>query len=222
VLGSSASSTSQPPDVPWVRRRLLGWGKKHFRAFEWRHDRDPYRTLITEVLLKQTGAVRVGTVRDRLLERYPSPTHLGAAEPLELRALINALGFANQRTDQLIRLGTALASRRTIPRGIVPLMRLPAVGPYTAAAVACFAFGSPEPALDVNVARIIARVFALNAERGEARRSKAVKEASRHLVSGRNSRRLNWALLDLGATICRPVPRCRECPLASHCASRAL
>lgn len=212
-----ATTAGQLEAVAWMRRRLLRWGRAHFRDFPWRTDRDPYRTLVTEVLLKQTRAVQVRPVREALLRRYPVPRSLAEADPGDLSTLIRRLGFADQRVPQLGALGRALTKTGRAPRTVAGLLALPGVGPYTAAAVACFAFGHRAAALDVNVARIIGRVFGIAPEHGELRKNADVIRIASTMVHGGSPREINWALLDLGAEVCRPNPRCSACPVASRC-----
>ena len=207
----------KPVSVKWIRRRLLGWGREHFRPFSWRAERDPYRLLVTEVLLKQTTARQVASVRTEVLSRYPGAAELANAEPEELAADIHTLGFSRQRALGLQQLGSALVAMGRVPTTVDALRRLPAVGPYTASAVACFAFGRRQVALDVNVARIIARIFAIAPKRGELRKNAEVVRLASALTQGPSPREINWALLDLGAEICRPLPRCPACPLAQQC-----
>jgi len=215
----SPSDYPPPALVSSVRRLLLRWGREHFRSFTWRAERDEYRVVVTEILLKQTNADRVATVRDDLLSRYSDPTALAGAQQEQLAALIRPLGFANQRAAQLIALGSAIAALDVLPRTQEELQQLPGIGPYSAAAIACFARGQRVAVIDVIVGRVLARVFGITIERGELRRNPAVGRLANALVRGRPSaRQVNWALLDLAALVCRPRPRCRECPLAMHCA----
>jgi A/G-specific adenine glycosylase len=210
-------SSGRVKQVQWLRRRLLNWGKLNFRDFVWRSDRDAYRLLVTEVLLRQTNAGHVLRVREAFLSAFPKATDLCRASPDEVFGLIRGLGFGRQRADQLRRLGCAIVARNRIPTTARALADLPGVGNYTAGAVACFAFGRREPAVDVNVARIIGRLFDIRPERGELRKNSTVRRIAMEMVAGGAPRRLNWALLDLGALICRPTPRCTVCPLLDGC-----
>jgi len=199
-----------------MRRRLLAWGRSHYRYFPWREDRDPYRSLVTEILLKQTRADGVEAVRAKLLLTYPSARSLAEATPKDVETYIRKLGFGKQRAVQLHALGRALLDA-PVPRQRRTLAELPGIGPYAASATSCFAFGRREIALDVNVARIISRVFGLIPARGELRKNRQIIEAGQAIISGPRPRELNWALLDLGALLCRPRPKCDACPLSVRC-----
>jgi A/G-specific adenine glycosylase len=207
---------NDPGRVRWLRRRLFAWGRAHYRDFPWRRDRDPYRNLVTEILLKQTRADGVQRVRLQLLTKYPSTASLGKAPRREIEGLIAWLGFGHQRAAQLQALGRAL-QEAPIPHTPAKLARLPGIGPYAASATSCFAFGRREIALDVNVARIIGRIYGIEPARGELRKNKAVIRLGHSLIDGLNPRGLNWALLDLGALVCRPVPKCHQCPVQEGC-----
>lgn len=200
-----------------VRRRLLPWAQVNFRPYPWRGDRNPYRTLITEILLRQTNADRIPHVREKFLGSYPVADSLANATVKDIEAQIAILGFGKQRARQLSVLGHQLVALGNIPHNATDLMSLSGVGFYTANATACFAFGARTPALDVNVARIIARVFGLAPARGELRKNVTIKTLAHALVDGPRPRNLNWGLLDLGAAVCRPNPLCSRCPLSSIC-----
>lgn len=214
---TSSVEVGSAQHLRWLRRRLLSWGAANFRSYPWRQDRDPYRTLVTEVLLRQTNAARVESVRAKLLARYPDARRLSQASRRTISRIVSPIGFGAQRTPQLIALAQALQDVGHAPRTVAALNRLPGVGEYTAAAVACFVFGAREPALDVNVARIVSRVYGIHPRRGELRKNSAIKRAARRLVSGAGPRRVNWALLDLGALVCKPTPLCPVCPLLEGC-----
>lgn len=206
----------RPDDIRWLRRRLLIWGHEHYRHFPWRADRDPYRVLVTEVLLKQTRADRVGNVRASVFGDYPSAASLAGADTSALAKRIAILGFGRQRSEQLISLARAIDGQ-PIPRSPELLRTLPGIGDYSADATACFAFGKRTIAVDVNVARILGRVFGITLDRGELRKSPLIRSIGERVIQGAAPRRVNWALLDLGAAVCRPTPRCKECPLRIRC-----
>lgn len=203
--------------VRWFRQRLLKWGRANFRDFPWRSESNLYRILITEVLLKQTDAAKVIPVRDEFFNKYPTCHELANASLRHLNVLLRPIGLNNQRAIQLLALGVALRNSSTTLTSKDDLQGLPGIGPYASAATACFAFGAPEPALDVNMARIVSRIFGITPARGELRRNRIIRQLAKQLISVRSARNLNWALLDLGALVCRPKPMCEACPLEGRC-----
>ena len=175
-----------------MREALLDWYAERGRELPWRETRDPYAILVSEVMLQQTQASRVVPRWLAWLERWPTAQSLAAAATAEVIREWQGLGY-NRRAVSLQR-----AARIVAERGWpADLTELPGVGPYTAAAVGCFAFGRPVLPVDVNVRR--------------------VQERTGHDFDHTCAQ----ALMDLGATVCiARVPRCGECPLASACPSR--
>jgi len=175
-----------------VRRLLLNWYANDGRELPWRDTRDPYAILVSEVMLQQTQASRVVPRWLAWLERWPTAEALAAAPTGDVIREWQGLGY-NRRALSLQR-----AARHVAEHGWPDdLTGLPGVGPYTADAVACFAFGRSVLPVDVNVRRVQERT-------GE-----------------RFDHTCAQALMDLGATVCiARIPRCEECPLASACPSR--
>jgi len=175
-----------------MRERLLAWFSQNGRDLPWRGTRDPYSILVSEVMLQQTQAARVVPRWLAWLERWPTAEALAAAATADVIREWQGLGY-NRRAVSLQRAARVVAERGWPD----DLTELPGVGPYTAAAVACFALGRPVLPVDVNVRRVQERTG----------------EVFDHVCA--------QALMDLGATICiARIPRCGECPLASACPSR--
>jgi A/G-specific adenine glycosylase len=178
-------------DVP-VKGALLAWFSQNGRDLPWRRTRDPYNVLVSEVMLQQTQASRVVPRWHVWLERWPTVAALAAAPAGEVIREWQGLGY-NRRAVSLHRSAQVVAERGWPD----DLTELPGVGPYTADAVGCFAFGRPLLPVDVNVRRVQERT-------GE-----------------RFDHTCAQALMDLGATVCiARIPRCGECPLAEACPSR--
>jgi A/G-specific adenine glycosylase len=175
-----------------VEAALLTWYAEHGRDLPWRRTRDPYRILVSEVMLQQTQVERVIPRYLAWLERWPTVDGLAAASPADVIREWQGLGY-NRRGLNLHR-AARLITAHGWPED---LTELPGVGPYTAAAVAAFAFGRNVLPVDTNVRRVQGRTgHTFSAAAGQA-------------------------LMDLGATVCLArVPRCAVCPLAAACPSR--
>jgi A/G-specific adenine glycosylase len=175
-----------------VREQLLAWYAEHGRDLPWRKTRDPYAILVSEVMLQQTQAARVGPRWLAWLERWPTTEALASASTAAVIRKWQGLGY-NRRAVSLQRAARVVAETGWPD----DLTELPGVGPYTAAAVACFALGRDVLPVDVNVRRVQERTG----------------QPFDHTCA--------QALMDLGATVCiARVPRCDTCPLADACPSR--
>ena len=171
---------------------LLAWYARHGRDLPWRRTRDPYAILVSEVMLQQTQVERVIPRYLAWLERWPTAEALAAASPADVILAWQGLGY-NRRAVNLHR------AARVVAESGWPddLTELPGVGPYTAAAIANFAFGRDVLPVDTNVRRVQER------------------------TGGAFDASCAQALFDLGATVCLArVPRCGACPLAAACLSR--
>lgn len=213
---------SERDRIRGTRRRLLRWARSSGRDFWWRNQRDPFITAVVEILLKQTRASSVEERVRGFVEKYPTPETLAQASVKTLSRDLTPFGFHRQRALHLKALGEALAGgQRRITAKSDELLSLPGIGPYAASAIRCFVFGARDPVIDVNVVRIVERVFRVKYERGEGRRNKDIRRLAFALLDGRQPREMNWALLDLGALVCRENrPLCDQCPLSQHCLSR--
>jgi A/G-specific adenine glycosylase len=178
---------------------LLDWYAHSGRDLPWRHTRDPYAILVSEVMLQQTQVARVVDRYRIWLERWPTADALAAATVGDVVAAWNGLGY-NRRAVNL-HAAAGVVARDGWPRTTAGLQRLPGVGPYTAAAVACLAFGERVMPRDVNIGRVLERTGADLEPRAE----------------------IVQALFDLGATICvGRRPRCGSCPLQRSCPSAGM
>jgi A/G-specific adenine glycosylase len=214
-----------------TRERVLAWFAEAGRDLPWRATRDPYRVLVAEVLAQQTQAARAAAAWPRFLERFPDTAALAAAAPAEVLRAWQGLGY-NRRALALRRTAQAVVERGGWPGTIDELAALPGIGPYTARAVACFAFEQRIAPVDTNVARVLARSLAGTdpADLTPAARQRLADQAlppdaeGPPAPEGRSRRAWAWssALMDVGALHCRPRPRCAGCPLELTCRWRAL
>jgi A/G-specific adenine glycosylase len=200
-------------------RALLDWYRPRTREYPWRRSLHPYRVLVSEVMLQQTQASRVIPAYGRFLRRFPSVGALAAAPRDEVVRAWAGLGY-NRRAVALSDAARAMVRDHggRVPSDGTALVRLPGVGPYTAAAVAAVAFGVPAAAIDTNVARVVARAR-LGVDVADAEPAR-VRKADEAWLYRPDPGAWNQALMDLGRLVCRARPRCHECPLSSRCRFR--
>jgi A/G-specific adenine glycosylase len=190
---------------------LLAWYDRVRRPLPWRETRDPYALLVSEVMLQQTQALRVIPYYERWLARFPDASALADAPTGQVIAAWSGLGY-NRRA-----LALQSAARVVAASGWPEdLTELPGVGPYTAAAVASFAWDRQEAAIDTNVRRVL--------ERREGRFTPtALRERVAQLLPRGKAAAFNQAMMELGATVCRPrTPSCGACPVAAGCGGFAV
>lgn len=202
------------------KRRLLRWFRRTGRSLPWRATRDPYRIVVSEFMLQQTQVDRVTSYYKSFLRRYPTVYHLARAKPTQVREAWEGLGYY-RRAQNLHALARRVVSDYSgrVPDDPQQLRSLPGVGPYTAGAVASFAYERRVPAVDTNVARVLRRVFRPRPVSG-ARGERAVWTLARSLIPTRRqvAWEFNQALMDLGALICTARrPRCPACPVRTAC-----
>jgi A/G-specific adenine glycosylase len=184
----------------------------------WRHTRDPWAVLVSEIMLQQTQVARVLPYWSRFIERWPTPAACAAAPLKEVLREWHGLGYP--RRALALHDSAGVVAVNGWPRSEAALRRLPGVGAYTARALLTLALEEPSaPPLDVNIARVVARA-ARGVEPAEAspRSLEAPIDAARPRSLDR--RHYTFALFDVGALHCRPRPRCEGCPLRRRCASR--
>lgn len=207
-----------------VSRRLRRWFARHGRDLPWRRTRDPYRILVSELMLQQTQVSRVLDFYERFLARFPSLHDLAAARPVAVREQWEGLGYyARARNLHALSRQVTRDGNGALPDDPQALRNLPGIGPYTAGAVASFAFERPAALVDTNVARVIARIFAPRLRPKRARDLSRIWRIAESILPrrGRTAWTHNQALMELGALVCTArVRRCEVCPVASACATR--
>ena len=205
------------------RRRLHTWFRRHSRDLPWRHTRDPYRILVSELMLQQTQVSRVLDFYRRFLERFPDLHALAKAKPPRVLEAWEGLGYY-ARARNLHKLAQHVT---TVRDGIIPsepehLRALPGVGAYTAGAVASFAYEKRAALVDTNVARVLHRVFAPALDPKSGAGLRQLWNIAEQLLprTGKTTWTHNQALMELGALVCSArSPKCGVCPVKQACAS---
>jgi A/G-specific adenine glycosylase len=205
--------------VESLRRRVVGWEKRHWNPYPWRVERTPYKVLIAEILLKRTTRQAVSREFPKFIEKFPAPQKLHNASLEEVAESLRHLGLYRQRAEQLKALAEVLVE---VYGGDVPdtwdeLVELPGVGPYIAGAVLSFGYGKPAPVIDSNVMRLLSRLTGLKFNRVEE-----YLQLLWRLVPEKEHEYFNYGLIDLGAFVCRyGRPNCTACPLGDLCVTLA-
>jgi A/G-specific adenine glycosylase len=200
---------------------LITWYRAHRRALPWRVASTPYRVLVSEIMLQQTRVETVIPYYRRFLDAFPDVEALAAAPLDAVLARWSGLGYYS-RARRLHRAAREIVERGGFPRTERELLELPGIGAYTAAAIASIAFGEAVPVVDGNVERVIARLLDLEVDPKRSAARERVRVAAALLLDAAAPGDSNQALMELGATVCRPRrPRCLFCPLGEVCVARA-
>ena len=206
------------------RTALLRWFEKNGEDHPWRRTTDPYAIMISEVMLQQTtvAAVRQNRRFERFLATFPDLTTLAAADESALLKAWEGLGYYN-RVRNLQKAAQAVLTdhQGRFPERPETLATLPGLGPYTAGAIATFAFDLPVPIVDANIARVLARLFDDPTPVDSSEGQKRLWERAAALVSPDQPRAFNSALMELGQTDCSARdPSCPSCPVRQFCQTK--
>ena len=205
------------PRVPAAAREaILAWYRERGRPLAFRRTSDPYAILVSEAMAQQTQAARAAAYWEQFIERFPTSATLAAASPADVLRAWQGLGY-DRRALALRRAAIAIETDHggRVPESLDALRALPGVGPYTARAVAALAFGRPVGAVDVNVRRVLGRIAAGDAA---ALGPAALQDVADAAVPPDRPGEWTHAVMDVGATVCRPrAPRCEACPARPWC-----
>jgi A/G-specific adenine glycosylase len=217
---------------PRIARRfgtlLRRWFRAHGRDLPWRRTRDPYHILVSELMLQQTQVSRVVPKYAEFLDTFPTLHHIARARPARVMEAWSGLGYYARARNlhALARLVTndGRDAAGTLPADVEALRALPGIGAYTAGAVSSFAYERRAELVDTNVARVIKRVFAPDAELKSGAGQRRIWSIARELLprTGKACWTHNQAIMELGALVCTArVARCGACPVRAVCATFA-
>jgi len=206
-----------------VAKKILHWYDRHQRDLPWRRTADPYAVWVSEIMLQQTQVQTVLPYYRRFLARFPTVQALAAASLDDVLKAWENLGYYARARNLHVAAGEIVERwQGVIPSTEEELRSVPGVGPYTAAAIASIAYGKKAPALDGNVKRVLARLFAVQEPLDQTRTQGRLRELADEVIPNREPGRFNQGLMDLGATICTPrKPACDLCPLQNLCLAAA-
>ncbi|MEX0862158.1 hypothetical protein [Nitrosopumilus sp.] len=201
---------------------LLIWRKKNNfdSLYQWRNSKSRYKVLLSEVLLKKTTRKQVAAEWSSITRNFKSFEEIREADLRKLKKVLKPLGLENTRSKHLKQLSKKIISEFSgkVPGTKKDLLSLPGVGPYTANAVLCFAFDHDVSMLDVNILRVLKRVFSVDAKNSRERTGKMLWEFAESLPPKGRGREFNYAILDFAGEVCTArSPKCGSCPMRKIC-----
>lgn len=211
-------------DRRFFTRQLLAWNTKHNRrAMPWKGETDPYKIWLSEIILQQTRVEQGLAYYNRFIEAFPTVHQLAKAPEQQVFKLWEGLGYYT-RCKNLIATAKHIATdlKGHFPNTYEGILQLQGIGPYTAAAIASFAFNLPHAVVDGNVYRVLSRFFGIATPIDSTVGKKEFSALAQQLLPVGKPGQYNQALMDFGATICKPMaPDCPHCPLKTQCKALA-
>lgn len=205
-------------EIVIFRRKIIAWFNKNGKDYPWRKEKDPFRVLISEMMLRRTKAEQVVPVYEKFINEFPDINALAVAKKEKLEKILYPLGL-RWRIPAFYQMAKEVREKHhsRIPDRREELTKLPGVGEYVAGAVLSIAFGKKEWLVDSNIVRIFKRYFGIITTK-EGRRDRHVIEIARIYASGENPRKAVMGILDITTLICKPIkPACKVCSLKTRC-----
>jgi A/G-specific adenine glycosylase len=199
--------------------RLISWNKKkNKRTMPWKNEKDPYKIWLSEIILQQTRVQQGLSYYSRFVQTYPTIKHLAAAPENQVFKLWEGLGYYS-RCKNLIYTAHFISRELNgiFPRDYKSISNLKGVGPYTASAIASFAYNLPYAVLDGNVFRVLSRIFEIELPIDTAQGKNFFSTLAHHILPKNIAGEYNQAIMDFGASVCKPVPECSKCFFNKHC-----
>jgi A/G-specific adenine glycosylase len=205
------------------RKKLMVWHRDHNRReMPWKGEKDPYRVWLSEIILQQTRVDQGWAYYERFIKQFPTVQALAAAPEQAVLKCWEGLGYYS-RCRNLISTARYIAAQRKgiFPNNYEEILQLKGVGPYTAAAIASFAFNLPHAVVDGNVYRVLARYHGIHTPIDSPGGKKQFNELAQRALDASAPGAYNQALMDFGATVCKPqAPLCTQCSLRRTCAAK--
>jgi A/G-specific adenine glycosylase len=205
---------------PVFTKKLLAWNKtKNSRKMPWKGEKDPYKIWLSEIILQQTRVEQGLAYYEKFIKNYPTVYLLAKASPQKVFKLWEGLGYYT-RCKNLLQTASTISKeyKGNFPREYDEIKKLKGIGPYTAAAIASFAFNAPHAVVDGNVQRVLARYFGITTPIDSNDGKKLFNELAQSLLPKEQAGIYNQAIMDFGAVICKPrQPLCADCIHRKEC-----
>ena len=208
-------------ELSYFTDSLLKWYSTNQRVLPWRQTKDPYKIWLSEIILQQTRVMQGIPYYEKFVERFPKIFDLAIADEQEILWLWQGLGYYS-RARNLHKCARLIVSEYngTFPESYKTLIKLPGIGPYTAAAIASISFNEKTPVLDGNVFRVLSRLFDINKDIGSSEGRKYFRKMAASLIQDQDPGEFNQAIMEFGALQCLPKnPDCKSCILNTNCLS---
>ena len=199
---------------------LMKWHtKQNDREMPWKGEKDPYKIWLSEVILQQTRVAQGREYYNNFIKKYPTIKHLAKAEDQEVFKLWEGLGYYNRCRNLLFTAREIVANRKGVfPDKYEDLLALKGVGPYTAAAIASFAYNLPYAVVDGNVFRVLSRFFGVEEAIDSTKGKQLFTLLAEKVLAKKEAGLFNQAIMDFGATVCKPfAPACKSCVMQQYC-----
>ena len=213
----------EPVMAPDFSTILSKWNSEaNARQMPWKGEKDPYKIWVSEIILQQTRVEQGMKYYDRFISVFPDIHHLANAPDPKIYKVWEGLGYYG-RCRNMIETARHISKNLggEFPSRYEDLSELKGVGPYTAAAIASFAFNKPNAVLDGNVFRVLSRIFGIAKPIDNAEGKKYFKRIAQSLLNEQKSAEYNQAIMDFGAVVCKPMPDCAVCPFINQCSAFA-
>lgn len=223
-IRNSSTPLHSVPKQKTFSKKILLWYDTHQRSLPWRipssEKQNPYHVWLSEIMLQQTTVPTVVSYFTKFIDRWPTVHDLASASLDEVLHAWQGLGYY-ARARNMHKCASIVSEQKNglFPSTEEELVKLPGIGPYTAAAISAIAFGQPSTVVDGNIDRIISRLFCIKAPIQSAK--KEIYEYAKRLTPKTRAGDYAQALMDLGSGICKPKsPKCLECPVSRDCLAK--
>lgn len=210
-------------NISKFQKDLITWFQQHQRDLPWRKTDDPYAIWVSEIMLQQTKVDTVIGYYEKFMQKYPSVYHLAAASEQEVLKQWEGLGYYSRARNLHAAVKEVVETYGgKVPQDKESLSKLKGIGPYTLGAIMSIAFRQPEPAVDGNVMRVLARILMIEANISEQKTRRLFEDIVKEIIAIHDPSSFNQGLMELGALICTPQsPKCNDCPVRVHCRAEA-
>jgi A/G-specific adenine glycosylase len=198
---------------------LLDWNKtQNKRQMPWKGEKDPYRIWLSEIILQQTRVEQGLNYYNNFVATFPTIHHLAKAPDEKVFKLWEGLGYYSRCRNLLITARLiSVEYKGKFPDTFESIKALKGIGPYTASAISSFAFNLPHAVVDGNVFRVLARIFGITTATDSTAGKKLFTALAEELLDKKQPGLYNQAIMDFGATICKPAPECDKCVFQKYC-----